>query len=62
VAPLARAVQIVPGSADGRNTLGAALMTEGRSREAIEQFRRALEISPAMSAARTNLERPRATP
>jgi Flp pilus assembly protein TadD len=48
-------VRLEPGSAPYRNNLGIALTRSGRTGEAIEQLRKALELAPGFSDAHYNL-------
>ena len=50
-----RAVERAPGRDALHNNLGYNLMMQGRKREAVEEFRRALDLNPASETARNNL-------
>ena len=59
VSVLAEAVRIDPKRPEGHNQLGAALMAVGRSREATEEFEKALDIQADYTNARYNLAKAR---
>ena len=59
VSVLAEAVRIDPKRPEGYNQLGAALMVVGRSREATEEFEKALDIQADYTNARYNLAKAR---
>jgi spermidine synthase len=55
-AVLAKAVELMPDSAEAHNDLGVALASLGRVSEAAEHFRRAVRLRPDFTEARENLE------
>lgn len=55
MAELSEVLRAQPGNPRALNNYGAALQSEGRAEEAIEQFRRAVEADPVYTNARFNL-------
>ena len=55
IALCSRAIAVTQDNAFAHNNLGAALAAEGRSAEAIQQYREALRINPNYTLARSNL-------
>ena len=54
---LERAVELYPGSWNAHDSLGEAFMRAGRTEQAIEQYRKSLELNPENDNARAAIER-----